>query len=359
MVRNKYFFLNILITTLFLLLCRSCCFFSQQCGTTEQQESLSYFQMRCDTVYIDRNEWHEGTDFSLLNSLCRYNGNYILDFDKELAMLSGNLKSLNPFPNPEFFERDEELFVRNDSLMITSFDKDHNRFQYYNPKRKQWEYFILKRDESHKFFDEIYEDDEYKVFHIVQSEGMGYLIFERKSIGNKKIFFSSSFSRLFEHKSVYCQLGFRSITFIDPQNGVDYDSALHYELFERKPYNIDNVKVLAQRKHPNQDIIQMKEWSLNDGDTTLCSSWVYNDSIFVLANASKETFIAKLQGDSLQRVFNFDFKLEIQNLARYGFGRSDSKSYILLPFCLAKNNGKYQSGIIEIDGYDIHLIFLD
>lgn len=95
-----------------------------------------------------------------------------------------------------------------------------------------------------------------------------------------------------------------------------------------------------------------------DADTLFMSGLVIQDTLYVLAKDQKGNFIAKYENDSLKRVFDFELGTT-GSWHDWGFGRNPSDHQFLLPVGWWQDSEeKWRSGFIDINGYDIHIVYL-
>lgn len=185
------------------------------CSGSEQEDSVypSYFQVRRDTIELDAIGWPKkcirDQRFNLF-SLCKYKGNYILEFEDaggryDLMSLSGNLRRMKVFSElPHFWAMpNNELFVRNDSLLRTASDDDYRFFHYYNPKNRKWEELPGKKKKHSLQFERFGEDEQFFINISRRIEGLDFTLFEDKKTSAKHAFYSFCVQQVLKYKGRY------------------------------------------------------------------------------------------------------------------------------------------------------------
>ena len=66
--------------------------------------------------------------------------------------------------------------------------------------------------------------------------------------------------------------------------------------------------------------------------------------------------MAKLENDTLKRVFDFGIDFALEDY--YPYLHVALQNQIIKPFYWKSEDGEVGSGILDINGYDIHIIYL-
>lgn len=372
MVRNKFAILLFFLTGIALPSLIT------SCSGSEQEDSVcpSYFQVRRDTIELDAIGWPKkcirDQRFNLF-SLCKYKGNYILEFEDargryDLMSLSGNLKRMKFFSElPHFWEMpNNELFVRNDSLLRTASDNDFRFYHYYNSKKRKWEELPGKKKKRSLQFERFGEDEQFFINISRRIEGLDFTLFEDKKTSAKHAFYSFCVQQVLKYKGRYYLFNPWEIKRVnDVKRGTYNDSLLYVYNYccplelslegERLEWS-DTLaaydSVYQSLSHVNVDEPRL------DADTLFMSGLVIQDTLYVLAKDQKGNFIAKYENDSLKRVFDFELGTT-GPWHDWGFGRNPSDHQFLLPIGWWQDSEeKWRSGFIDINGYDIHIVYL-
>lgn len=320
------------------------------CNYENQNNHISSsFKLRIDTVIINDDICPQETSFLYVSSVCCFDGKYIIEFETDnyqprFCSLSSDLRMLTRFPVPSDICRSEFMYVRNDSLMMDGCDYWPITWKRcFDTANSEWKDLTAKENNEYKF-EICYEDESYIVSYSPRIQRIGYLIFEEKTTKQKHLTYSFSLMKLLGKGGIYYLIG----TF-----GVDKISSPNNCIFNDSIYS-GNVQSCF-----GDTVLRVNaNWFTNCSDTTFYSGLTIQDTLYLLVNDKDHTHILKLEHDSLCSVFDFALKLDIQDYDAWPYIGDTYQDRVLRPFYWKSLDGKMQSGLIDIQGYDIHLIYL-
>ena len=293
----------------------------------------------------------DSCDFANLRSVCYYKGNYIVEFENHLSgasffSLSEDLQSMAYFACPDSIFSYEDLFIRRDTLFTLV---SHGFWptmwtRYYDETEQIWKYYTEKEYNEYRF-ETFYEDERFSVAYSPRILRSGYLLFEEKDSGIKHCFSSRSLEHLLNHGGHYYLIGTFGIDRINDPLVASADSSVYTKQPKCGPYGEHIVQLDA-------------DWDYNNTDTCFYSGLLVHDSIYVLGCNDKSTFFVKVENDTVVPAFDFGVKLQL-----YDYGWSwipgSSQNRLIRPFFWEKLDGTRYEGFLDINGYDIHAIYID
>ena len=307
----------------------------------QRADTDDWFGVRRDTVYVEANSSLDSCVLRVLYSVCKCKGKYYLEFGVDsdcprIFSLSEDFRTLNRLPCPKEFFHYEDLFVRNDSVFSKSEGWPTTWTRYFDEERQQWLDYSERQDKFN-YSELFFEDDNYYVSYLPLLDSFGKLIFKDKTSDTNHTYFSSSLVQFLKYKGNYYSIGSYGIYRInDPQRDTLYDST------EKVGLNLGTP------------LLHLGDFYTRP-DTMFYSALISRDTIYELASDSSSTFIAKLENDTLKRVFDFGFDLELADYSPYLHVVLHNQ--IIKPFYWKSEDGEENSGIMDIHGYDIHLIY--
>lgn len=337
-----------LLLLLIMLICISCANQGKQISTA------SNFNIRCDTVALNVNSLNPDFNFSAIDLVCEYKGNYIIKFDTwdenfydslELYSLKQDLSSITVFSRPAETLYITDLFVRHDSLIAYTRNDLFKYFQYFDSNNNKWKKLLPNTDNNFLNFYRYYEDEEYLVNISVREEGLEYLVFVDKLTNSKHLFQTFNLVQLIKLNGTYYCIGDAEITTIPHPRKGKYTESVASKLY------VDN-----SASYPDS-LIKIRSYSKEyTPDTTFCASIVLNNNLFILTKDKNEFYISQLKGNQLVKVCDLSKSISIM-----GFGYKNrhiicGNNRIILPFYWIDEFGEYRSGILDIQDSDFHFI---
>lgn len=312
----------------------------------QRVDAVDWFCVRRDTVYFEANSSLDSCDLRDLYSVCKCKGKYYLEFGvygdwPRIFSLSEDFRTLKKLPYPKEFFHYEDLFVRNDSVFSKSEGWPTTWTRYFDEKRQQWQDYSERQDKFH-YSEQFYEDETYYVSYLPLIDGVGNLIFKEKATGVEHTYHTFSFAQFLKHNVCYYSIGNYGIYRIkDPRRDLLRDSM-----------EVTNHFLLGEvLMHMDND------WGYGvRPDTTLLSALVVQDTIYVLTNDSKGIYFNKIENDTIKK--SLDISGNLHAIGCQGvYLHVAPQNQIIEPFYWKSDDGEENSGILDIQGYDIHLIY--
>ena len=312
----------------------------------QRVDADDWFCVRRDTVYFEANSPLDSCDLRVLHSVCKCKGKYYLEFGVDgdcprIFSLSEDFRTLNRLPSPKEFFHYEDLFVRNDSVFSKSEGWPTTWTRYFDEEGQQWLDYSERHDKFN-YSELFFEDDNYYVSYLPRIYRLGVLVFKAKATGVDHTYHSLSLVQFLKNGDNYYTIGSYGIYRIkDPTRDLLRDSS-----------ELTNHILLGEALF-HRDI----EW---DGrgypDTTFVSALIVQDTIYVLTNDSIGTYFNKIENDTLKRSVDIGGNLIFQDYQRV-YLHVAPQNQIIEPFYWKSEDGEENSGILDIQGYDIHLIY--
>lgn len=272
----------------------------------------------CDVSCKDGN-------MTYLNNACKGDGFFYLNYCDHFFQISEDLTDVKLLADCNGWMRDnDEMLVRNDSLLISSVIDNGDLtylYEYYDHVSAKWTiiYSFDKLEVEHRF-EKQFEDEVYNIYFSNREEGIGYLLFEEKKSGVEHVFKVYQFVKLLCFQGSYYIIGRRSI-----------------EKITNSFSQVDNIYSTPE-------------------DVSIISGLIIDNDIYILANNSIETYIAKLDVSRLVKIKDFGNQLHFSNYSRFNLGYSTRQDQIFLPY-YQDVSGK--SGFVDINKYKIRIINLE
>lgn len=291
-----------------------------------KENPVDSFSVKTDTLLIDLDKFGMTEKMFFVRSASLWRNQYIINVDEGLLSLSNDLTEISSFPYPEYMAPYSEVFVRNDTLMVSSKDEYFEFTEYFDTLEciwKQKEKQIL--DPVHRI-ELNYEDNNYKILYADWGDNNGPLLIFWDKQTNDKHYFILKMERLINYQNEYFVIGPKSITTI-------------------KEYSKSFPKLLFK---------STKTLELNS-EIEYVSAFCLCNNLYILGNDEEETFLAQLSGVQLKRVYSFPQRLNFNDKPKFNHVSNQYEDRIILPFFV---NDYHNSGFLEIVGNKIHIIFL-
>ena len=287
---------------------------------TDLSNHTDLFNIDFDSISIDFEKFGiiEG---STIEAVCQWGNQYILDLGTTFMSLSNSLTQIKQFPMPSYIVPDADVFVRDDTLMVSSSDGDYDFTEYYNPQEREW---LIKdkaeRDPIHRL-ELNCEDNNYKILY---SDGGGcyknQLVFWDKK-NRSRYQYHLKMKRLINFKNEYYVIGNNLIYRIKDPSSCNQEQMIPY---------------------------------IKTQDLSLISGMLLSKQLYILANDEKETIILKLTDNKFEKVFSLGQRLNFHSSRKYNHISNQKEDTIILPF-----NCSGKSGFLEIERTHIHIIILN
>ncbi|MBR5715051.1 MAG: hypothetical protein IKX59_00545 [Bacteroidales bacterium] len=283
------------------------------------------FSLKSDTLYLDKEKFDLNIDDNI-DTACKWRDAYYLMLSGAFLSVSENLMEIHQIEPPEVEPTcfGTELFVRNDSLMISSYD-EKDWIQYYNPLYNKWDVIEEKPREPYKRIQLIREDDTYKILFHDMGEFGGRLFFVDKQTG-QEYFYRINCERVIQYQNDYYLICLDRIFRIhDPaQNNIEL-------------------------------ILKEDEYVYDDFTSCYVSAFILSEELYFVANNQEETYVARLNGQKLEYVFGLGQQYNFLNDYNYNLVANQFDDRVLLKFYRYESNPS--CGIMDIEGNQIRLLF--
>ena len=333
------------------MICIVSCRQSSTRNNTNTDESG--FDIRFDTVRINieklynespcasKEEYGHLLENVELQKVCRYQGNYLLNFDSEMIKLSADLKDYCTFPISEF-DVLQELYVRNDSLIVLSARDRSDGIVYFwecfNNEKSCWEELPEKIKHPLLTFAKIYQDDDYSVSYSNRGEFGTYLLFYDNS-SHEEYIFQCQVNRILRCNDVYYIIGNNSVLKIDnPKKGLVHDGTL----YEKPQYSISRFDEKSY------------EVVLQDENSLFCSGFLLDKQLYVVGTSENRIYIDRLEDERKKRVLSIEAKFRTRDDCPFGLDANELPDYILLASAIHEANDF--GSFLEINEYKIRLV---
>lgn len=303
--------------------------------------SSNYFKISQEVLLMPQEEWLVNYSYDYINNAIKSEFGYYIYYCDHLYQGSEDLNVIRLFPDIEDDAPDDcDMFLRQDSLLLTSIREIDGKLKYgyiyYNSDNDIWETIAsYDRNEILYKFEPQYEDEDYVVLFSNREEGIGYLIFVDKKTGKEYLKSVYKFEKLIKFQESYYVISSKSLCKIDnPKQCGAHDGALHCSL------------------HAEATQFSGLEIPVTD-NINIHTGFITNEDLFLVCSDERETYISKLDGNDLPKVFSLGDKFEISNHpTRFNYGFSDNEKQALLFY----NNSNNESGILDICNYLIRII---
>lgn len=295
-------------------------------GNVLSDESIDFFSMEIDTLLIDLDKYGMTENDFFVRSASLWRNQYIINVDDGLLSVSYDLTDISSFPRPEYMKPYSEVFVRNDTLMVSSGDDFFEFTEYFDSQEciwKQKEKWL--RDPAHRI-ELNCEDNDYRILYADWGDNNRPMLIFWDKRTNDKHYFNLKMEKLINFQNEYFVIGAKSIITI-------------------KEYSKSFPKLLIENLQIHENNLEIKNVS------AFCKSGI----LYILRNDEKETFLAKLSGVQLEKVYSFPFRLNFNDKPKYNHVSNQYDDRVMLPFFV---NDYHNSGFLEIVGNKIHLHFL-
>ena len=318
--------------------------FSMNCAQGET------FHSSTSHIEIDAKQFCHPLSEVALCAATKYHGHYIVMFNEQLhdgtsfeiflhilaiSTADHSIKTIKTDIDGHFdMDSRDEMFVRNDSLLIKSrFDNGNN--YYIETSGDEW---LMKKIPA--VSEQAYEDDTYRVNYTDHGEFGQYLSFIEKENQVEHAYHSKG-DRVFKMPDGYYVCGRYGVSFIsDPSEG----SVINIRDMREYP-----ASVPAQR----YDILKGRRGTFGLGpkiDTAYHAAFVHNGKIHLLASNSHDTYIERFDGKNVHKVWSMGRKLSSQvNSSIYDRNRQNDGALCWY------NGTKNHCGIVDIERDSIRI----
>ena len=311
------------------------------------------FRSSTSRIEIDAKQFCHPFSEVTLSAATKYHGHYIVMFYEELhdgtsfkrflhilaiSTADHSIKTIKTDIDGNFdMNSRDEMFVRNDSLLIKSYYSKGNNYC-----------IATSGDEWHMkkipaVSDQAYEDDTYRVNYTDFGEFGEYLSFIEKKNSVEHAFHSRGV-KIFKMSDGYYMCGLYGISFIsDPSEG----SVINIRDMREYPASLP-----AKR----YDILKGRIGKFGLGpkiDTTYHAAFLHNGTIHLLASNRSDTYIERFDGKNVHKVWSMGRKLPSWvNTSVFDLNRQNDGA-------LCWYNGKENHcGIVDIERDSIRIIGL-
>ena len=291
-----------------------------------KENPVDSFSVKTDTLLIDLDKFEMSEKDFFVRSVSLWRNQYIINVDEGLLSLSNDLTEISSFPNPEYMASYSEVFVRNDTLMVSSGDEYFEFTEYFDSQECIWKQKEKQlRDPVHRI-ELNCEDTKYKILYADWGDNNGPLLIFWDKQTNDKHYFNLKMERLINYQNEYFVIGPKSITTIK-----EYSKSFPKLLFK-------STKTLEQ-----------------NSEIEYVSAFCLSNNLYILGNDEEETFLAQLSGVQLKSVYSFPQRLNFNDKPKFNHVSNQYEDRIILPFFV---NDYHNSGFLEIVGNKIHILFL-
>ena len=294
---------------------------------TSKDDHGHLFSVQSDTLYLDDEKYELNKDDNL-DIACKWHGTYFIKLYCTFISVSENIKEIHqiepPKGDPPYSEA--ELFVRNDSLMVTCTDGEHHYVETYNPQHNTWNRVYTLPDSSHTRVESIREDDNYKILFSDKGEFGGRLIFFDKKT-EQEYFYAINCERVIKYQNDYYLICLDSI-----------------------------FKIHDPAQNNAELILSEDEYAYPNIAPCFVSAFIFSNELYIVANNQEETYIARLNGKNLEYVFGFGQLYDFRNGYEYNIVVNQFDDRVLLKY---NRSESCPCGILNIEGNQIRMIFID
>lgn len=342
-----------------------------QSNHSMQQDSTDTFVVTHDTVRIDAKAFTDPLSTLSLRKAVKLHGFYYVLLSENSIYFSEDsnhfLRISTDFSKIEYLEYPQklsspydDLFVRHDTLFIHDYyGLDHHYF--FNENTLKW-------DSIPWLSDQLYEDDDYKVYYIDNGEFGDYSWFEDKHSG-KQYLFPTNLERINRIGSSFYLTTAGSIRKLDnPAAGIPCDENIQYNngIHDKDLYSI----AIQMNKGPNHDIHRCNDafqtileyrwaeqgwWDMASyKDNLFEGAFQFKGSLYTIVRDPQHSYIARLDNNRLTLVKDLTECYDLFQYSNCYRGKNSSESSFLKPF--SRSNNEY--GIIDIDGNQVHIVHI-
>lgn len=297
------------------------------------------FEFEQVNLHLPKTDFLCNDPFFLAENVCFNKDSYVLQISSQLYTISSDFKQIEALPLNECGNLlYNELFVRNDSLIVTSQWEERDSgsnlyFEYYNSKLKKWEKIKeFPMSKASCFLAPNYENDLFEVNYVVKQND--YCLQFKDKHTKRKYLYHVCMNRMLEYNNSFYVIAPHAIYKIN----VPPQKSSFEEVFQGQ----DSIN------------IQLDPFVLasNYGEGTIFNSGIIiNDEFYIVGEMAGGPAIAQLKNDSLNVVYEFSDKFMFNNLdysERYRLGVNDCPDKVVL--CYYKDD---DIGFISIDGKTI------
>lgn len=360
--KYKNIYLDKLIRLCFLVIFISIFIFS--CKNENEYKNVNGFLIRVDTINIDVKDFFEPASRIELKNAVELDDNFYCIFEqceiydyyegnRLFVIFNKNGKKLKCFPVPDGIHNSVfcDLFIRNDSIIAKSNTGEYETY-YFDIEKENW----LQINEAD---DVLFEDKNYYVTFIDYGE-WGYTTWFKDKTNNIQYELATNSLVINKtSKAYYITNQYQIIKVENPRNLRVCSKENYYEnakkretFYERKNYKLDGAKIIYQ-----DSANPWNYYAYRRVNTTIITSFVYNNSLFHLCADSLGLFVGILNKNNFKQVVRFDnFNQEYclwENANR--FNNQTGKGQLLAFTDCFKNNS---SGLFKIKENSIDLFYI-
>ena len=294
-----------------------------------------------------------------LNHAVRYDGSYYCLFDKKGSYRGMYDRGIEPFmleisddatvirqlPSPDYYLIWSDFFVRSDTLFWK------NQFE----EACYWEDNAAEWVPVKALPDIVYEDTDWQI--AVRDGGeFGVFTWFIDRHTDRQYIYPILPERINRIDSTFYLTGKNAImTLSNPRQGLQCDEGLRYENTLGAEYQNStsvqlNVNIWSNGFQPSM----LPDTLFRTDSIELITSFSIDKTLFTVANAKDRTFIASIIDGELKEEFSFNEKLMFVDVSDNMDSRNQQDSGALLKY----HKGKYEMGLIDIDGYSIRQLHM-
>ena len=347
-MRNSLHIIFIYTITMWLL---------NSCYHTERFES-HVFLVTHDTLCLDAYAYP--LSLISLEHSAKYNDGYYCLFDKSglyrgmyssgrapfMLAISDKLSETSQLPSPDSFLQWSDFFVYSDTLFWK------NQFG----KASFWEETTSQWVPVKPLADIVYEDLDWQIAVLDGGEFGRFTWFMDRKSDNQYIYpiLPKRFNRIVD--TFYLTDKNEIMVLRDPRQGILCDSSLRYEntLIETKYTNSIPVNLSVNIWRNGFQPYMFADTLFRSDSADLITSFSIDTNLFTVVNVKDRTLIAKLTDGKLKEEYDFKDNYVFVDISKNMDSRNLSESEALLKY----QAGKYEMGLISINGYSVHQLHM-
>ena len=347
-MRNSLHIIFICTITMWLL--NSCChtqrFESTEFLVTHDTLCLDTYTYPLSLISLEHSAKYNDEYYCIFDKSVLYRGMYSSGRAQFMLAISDNLCEISELPSPDSVLQWSDFFVYSDTL----FWKDQfGKASYWEETTSQW--VPVK-----PLADVVYEDLDWQIAVLDGGEFGRFTWFMDRKSDNQYIYpiLPKRFNRIGD--TFYLTDKNEIMVLKDPRQGILCDSSLRYEntLIETKYRNSIPVNISVNMNRKGFQSHMLLDTLFRTDSADLITSFSIDTNLFTVLNAKDRTLIAKLTDGELKGEYDFKNKYEFVDLSETMDSRNLPEAAALLKY----RKGKYEMGLISIDGYSIHQLHM-
>ena len=330
---------------------------ASSCYYVQRFESME-FVSSYDTLCLDTYAYP--LSLISLEHSAKYNDGYYCLFDKSglyrgmyssgrapfMLAISDKLSETSQLPSPDSFLQWSDFFVYSDTLFWK------NQFG----KASFWEETTSQWVPVKPLADIVYEDLDWQIAVLDGGEFGRFTWFMDRKSDNQYIYpiLPKRFNRIVD--TFYLTDKNEIMVLRDPRQGILCDSSLRYEntLIETKYTNSIPVNLSVNIWRNGFQPYMFADTLFRSDSADLITSFSIDTNLFTVVNVKDRTLIAKLTDGKLKEEYDFKDNYVFVDISKNMDSRNLSESEALLKY----QAGKYEMGLISINGYSVHQLHM-